>query len=138
MIQKIEKIISVGKFRNYQASGDVAFKKLTLFYADNGSGKTTLASIFRSLTQNKPELILRRKSTNSSLAQAIQIIERNLQGPDIYHILNDRGWTSPLPNVEIFDIHFVNENIYSGFDFNDEHKRQVYTRVASVMNGQLL
>src|SRR5690606_16208033 len=25
-----------------------------------------------------------------------------------------------------FDIHFVNENIYSGFDFNEEHKKQLH------------
>jgi wobble nucleotide-excising tRNase len=126
MIQKIEKLISIGKFRNYQASGDVAFKKLTLFYGDNGGGKTTLTAIIRSLTQNKPELIRRRKSTNQTIAQTAQIIERNQSG-DTYHTYNaTTGWNSPLPDIEIFDIHFVNENIYSGFDFNDEHKKQLH------------
>ncbi len=48
-IHKIERLVSIGKFRNYQAVGDVAFKKLTLFYGDNGGGKTTLTSIIRSL-----------------------------------------------------------------------------------------
>ncbi len=49
MIHKIERITSIGKFRNYQATGDVAFKKLTLLYGDNGGGKTTLTAILRSL-----------------------------------------------------------------------------------------
>ncbi len=126
MIHKIEKLISIGKFRNYQAFGDVAFKKLTLFYGDNGGGKTTLTAIFRSLTQNKPELIRRRKSTNQTSAQAAQIVERNPNG-DTHHTFNaTTGWTVPLPDIEIFDIHFVNENIYSGFDFNDDHKKQLH------------
>lgn len=125
MIHKIEKIVSIGKFRNYRTSGDVAFKKLTLFYGDNGSGKTTLTAIFRSLTQNKPLLITRRQSTNSSVAQAAQIIQRT-GSSDTFHTFNSSGWSTPFPDIEIFDIHFVNENIYSGFDFNDEHKKQLH------------
>jgi wobble nucleotide-excising tRNase len=126
MIHKIERLISIGRFRNYQAAGDVAFKKLTLFYGDNGGGKTTLTSILRSLTENKSEIITRRKSTNQTIVQAAQIVERNLT-IDTQHTFNHtNGWSVPLPNIEIFDIHFVNENIYSGFDFNDDHKKQLH------------
>ena len=126
MLHKIERLISIGKFNNYQATGDVAFKKLTLFYGDNGSGKTTLTSILRSLTQNKPELIRRRKSINQATPQAAKIVQRNVGGV-IHHTFNPTtGWTTPLPDIEIFDIHFVNENIYSGFEFNEEHKKQLH------------
>ncbi len=126
MIHKIEFLISIGKFRKYQATGDVAFNKLTLFYGDNGGGKTTLTSIIRSLTQNEPELVERRKSTNQTTPQAAQIIQRNTSG-DTHHTFNPTtGWSVSFPDIEIFDIHFVNENIYSGFDTNDEHKKQLH------------
>lgn len=126
MIHKIERLISIGKYRNYQATGDVAFKKLTLFYGDNGGGKTTLTAILRSLTQNRPELITRRKSTNQTTTQAAQIVERTTSG-DTHHTFNaTTGWTLPFPDIEIFDIHFVNENIHSGFDFNEDHKKQLH------------
>lgn len=126
MIHKVERLISIGKFRNYNASGDVAFKKLTLFYADNGGGKTTLTSILRSLTHNLPEIISRRLSTNHTSPQAAQIIQRTISG-DTHHTFNSAtGWTVPLSDVEIFDIHFVNENIYSGFEFSDDHKKQLH------------
>lgn len=129
MIHKIERLISIGKYRNYNASGDVAFKKLTLFYADNGGGKTTLTSILRSLTLNKPELIHRRLSTNQTIPsppQSAQIIERNPSGT-IPHSFNQvTGWNTPFEDIEIFDIHFVNENIYSGFEFNEDHKKQLH------------
>jgi wobble nucleotide-excising tRNase len=126
MIHKIEQLTSIGKFRDYQANGDIAFNKLTLIFGDNGSGKTTLTSIFRSLTQNKPVLIERRKSTNQSTPQAAQIVQRD-SGGDIYHTFNPRsGWTTSFPEIEIFDIHFVNENIYSGFEFSDEHKKHLH------------
>ena len=45
MIHKVERLISIGKFRNYQAAGQVNFHKLTLLYGDNGGGKTTLTII---------------------------------------------------------------------------------------------
>jgi wobble nucleotide-excising tRNase len=124
MINKVERLISIGKFRNYQASGQVNFKKLTLIYGDNGGGKTTLTSVFRSMTTNNPEIIRNRISTNHTAPQAAQITETGT--PNIFHTFGTSGWTAPFPDIEIFDIHFVNDNIYSGFDFNDEHKKQLH------------
>jgi wobble nucleotide-excising tRNase len=126
MIHKIEKLVSIGKFRDYQAVDDVSFRKLTLIYADNGTGKTTLTAILRSLTQNKPEIIFNRISINPASPQSAQIIQRDITGHDTFYTFRTTGWSSPFPNIEIFDIHFVNENIYSGFDFNDEHKKQLH------------
>ena len=125
MINKVKNLVSIGKFRNYQAAGQVNFKKLTLIYGDNGGGKTTLTSVFRSLTTNNPEIIRSRISTNNTTAQAAQITQ--LATPtNIFHTFGTGGWTVLFPNIEIFDIHFVNDNIYSGFDFSDEHKKQLH------------
>jgi wobble nucleotide-excising tRNase len=124
MINKVERITSIGKYRAYQASGQVNFKKLTLIYGDNGGGKTTLTSIFRSLTNNDPEIIRSRISTNHTAPQAAQITQAST--PNIFHTFGSSGWTVPFPNIEIFDIHFVNDNVYSGFDFNDEHRKQLH------------
>ncbi len=124
MIHKIEKLNAIGKFRNYQATGQVNFHKLTLIYGDNGSGKTTLTSVFRSLANNNPEIIRNRVSTNSTIPQSGQIVESGT--PHIYHTFGTQGWTVPWSDIEVFDIHFVNDNIYSGFDFNDEHKKHLH------------
>jgi len=127
MIHKFERLTSVGKFRDYQAAGPVSFTKLTLIYADNGSGKTTLAAILRSLTENRPELVRRRISTAHTTPQIVQIIQRDpATNADTHHTLRTTGWSNPFPNIEIFDIEFVNENIYSGFDFTEDHKRQLH------------
>jgi wobble nucleotide-excising tRNase len=125
MIQKIEKLVSIGKFRDYNATGIVAFNKLTLFYADNGSGKTTITAVLRSLTKNDPEIVRRRISTNPTLPQAAQIIHRTA-GSNNYHTFGRSGWTNTLPDIEIFDAHFVSENIYSGFEFNDDQRKQLH------------
>lgn len=125
MINKVENLVSIGKFRNYQAAGQVNFKKLTLIYGDNGGGKTTLTSVFRSLTTNNPDIIRHRISTNHTTAQAAQITQ-TATPINVFHTFGANGWTVPFPDIEIFDIHFVNENIYSGFEFNDEHKKQLH------------
>lgn len=124
MINKIERLVSIGKFRNYQATGQVNFQKLTLIYGDNGGGKTTLTSVLRSLTTNNPSIVKSRISTNHTTPQVAQITQ--IGTPNIFHTFGETGWTIPFPDIEIFDIHFVNENIYSGFDFTDEHKKQLH------------
>jgi len=124
MINKVEYLTSIGKYRNYTAAGQVNFKQLTLIYGDNGGGKTTLTSVFRSLTTNKPEIIRSRISTNHTSPQAAKITQ--IGTPNVFHTFGAAGWTTPFPDIEIFDIHFVNDNIYSGFDFNDEHKKQLH------------
>jgi wobble nucleotide-excising tRNase len=125
MINKVENLVSIGKYRNYQAAGKVNFKKLTLIYGDNGGGKTTLTSVFRSLTTNNPEIIRHRISINHKTAQAAQISQISTH-KNIFHTFGANGWSIIFPNIEIFDIHFVNENIYSGFDFNDDHRKQLH------------
>jgi len=87
MIRKVERLISIGKYRNYNSAGQVDFKKLTVIYGDNGGGKTTLTSILRSLSTNDIEIIKSRISTNHSAPQAAQIIERN-SGSDTHHTYN--------------------------------------------------
>jgi wobble nucleotide-excising tRNase len=127
MIHKIERLISVGKFGNYQATGDVAFRKLTLFYADNGSGKTTVSSVFRSLAENDPTRILKRRTISSTIPQEVSIIQRPIGSTtNVTHSFNSNSWHTRYSNIEVFDIHFVDENIYSGCSFNEEHKKQLH------------
>lgn len=125
MINKVQKLISIGKFRNYTAAGQVNFGRLTAIYGDNGGGKTTLTSVLRSLTSNNPDIIRSRISTNHTQPQAIQIT-CSLHTGLSHHTFGATGWTTPFPDVEVFDIHFVNENVYSGFDFTDDHKKRLH------------
>lgn len=124
MINKVERLTSIGKFRAYIAAGQVNFKKLTLIYGDNGGGKTTLTSVFRSLTTNNPEIIRSRISTNHSAPQAAQISQVGTS--NTFHTFGTTGWTAAIPDIEIFDIHFVNDNVYSGFDFRDDHRKHLH------------
>ncbi len=125
MIHKIEKIVSVGKFREFNASGDIAFKKLTLIYSDNGLGKTTLAAIIRSLVENNVAIIQKRITTNTLLDQSAQIVQR-VDAVETFHTYRSTGWSNPFENIDIFDSHFVNDNIYSGFNFDAGHGQNLH------------
>ncbi len=131
MLHKIEHIHGVGKYIKYNASGDVAFKKATLVYADNGSGKTTLASIFRSLKEDDADLVYKRKTFGIDDNQSIKIISKEDDGSYKHHLLrhkdhNNSGWSNSLDNLEIFDVNFVNNNVFSGFEISDEHKKKLH------------
>lgn len=126
MLAKFEKISSIGKFRDYSAKGDVSLKEFTLIYADNGSGKTTLAAIIRSLFLNDEKIIRNRLSDSHTTDQAVILTTKDHTGAKVTISFGKAGWKSTYDNVEIFDTVFVNENVYSGFDISEDHKKNLH------------
>ncbi len=126
MIHKFVNLVSVGKFRDYQAAGMVNFHKLTVIYADNGSGKTTLTSVLRSLNLGQPEIIRKRVTTDALLPQGVQVTQIHPGNTYTHHTLRRVGWSATIPDIEIFDVHFIAENIFSGFDFSEDHRRKLH------------
>ena len=66
-LTKFVSIVSVGRFQNYKAAGDVTLKRSTLIFAENGRGKSTLCAILRSLQSNDPAHILGRTTLGSTI-----------------------------------------------------------------------
>lgn len=124
MIKKIIKIKGVGKFANYllqaTSSWNGVLSKTNIIYAENGAGKTTLSDIFRSLRDNNPKIIKARKTIKGTDSQEIEILVDS--GKKTFR----ERWDSSLGNIEIFDIFFVNENIYSGFEVSSSHKKELH------------
>lgn len=120
MIKKIISIKAIGKFKNYEAS-DISLKPLTGIYSENGRGKTTISSIFRSLSKNNPKIILGRRRLNET-------------GRPNFKMELDSGfvefkndvWDKHHPDIEIFDSHFISENLYSGMQVDINQKRNLY------------
>jgi len=121
-INKIISINSVGRFVKYNATGDVAFKKLNLIYGENGCGKTTLCSILRSLQVGDPNYIFCRKTLgNPNSFPHVQLrIENNLVQ------FSGGKWDSTEPNIRIFDSEFVQKNIFSTSVVEHEQKKNLY------------
>ena len=131
-INKILSIKNVGKFKRYNAIGDVAFKKLNLIYGENGKGKTTLAEIFRSLKENSPNLINIKKSLTSSENPSVLLLTST--GRTTFN----GQWTPHIPNIEIFDSLFVERNVHSGFSISSSQKQNLPRIVFGEKGGELL
>lgn len=126
MIEQIRLIKNVGQFE--KASPPKNFAKMTLIYGENGRGKTTLANVLRSLSTNNPTLIEERKRLRPDTApdaNADPHIVVNANGKQSF-IFQNGAWKTHLPEIAVFDDHFVVENVYSGVSVEASHKQKLH------------
>lgn len=137
MIKKIIKIKGVGKFANYllqaTSSWNGELSKTNIIYAENGAGKTTLSDIFRSLRDNNSKIIKARKTIKDTGSQEIKILTDS--GGKTF---KENNWDNILRDIEIFDIFFVNENIYSGFEVSSAHKKKLHKFIVGAEGVKLI
>ena len=122
MLKKILKIEKIGRFDNYSCGSDTEFFRNTFIYAENGSGKTTLTSILRSLNEQDSSYITSRHTVGEDKQSSVTLLS---DGNQKYKFTNGK-WDSSGLKFELFDIHFVNTNIYAGSSVSHSHKRELY------------
>jgi len=126
VINKVIHIKNVGRFTDYSvkptSKWNGEFKQITLIYGENGIGKTTFVSILKSLKDNDALLYqLRTFGTESSPEVSIKFDSE--EKPIKY---SNAEWDKSIPNIEIFDIHFINENVFTGFEILPQHKKNLF------------
>jgi wobble nucleotide-excising tRNase len=128
MLKKIVKVQNVGRFISLSPQGNVSLEKLNLIYATNGKGKTSLSSIFKSLSSNDVSLIGLRKTFGVTAEPFIHILgEKDGTPPSaIAYKFTSGAWSQNLPEIEVFDIHFVNENVYEGESVELEQRKRLH------------
>lgn len=120
MVKKLVSIKNIGCFDDYSASGDVTFEKLTTIYAENGRGKTMLSAIFRSLRTGESKHIDERKRLGGTgEPEVLILVDATIA------TFGGRSWSQTVPYLEIFDPTFVNENVFSGFYVDHDHKKNL-------------
>jgi len=126
MINRIIKIKGVGKFFDFSLKASSLwngeFRPITLIYGENGIGKSTLTSIFRSL-KNDDSLVyqLRSFGTNDSPEVTLKFDD------ETENIEYKNGeWDKNKNNIEIFDTHFINTNIFTGFEILPQHRKNLF------------
>ncbi len=132
MLEKFVSIKNIGRFKNYSSVGDVAFRKLTLLFAENGLGKTTLCAILRSLQSGQHEWITERKTLGTNNPPILQI---RLDGRSFSYASN--AWSATYPDITVFDSVFVHDNVYSGDYIDHEHKRNLYRVIVGTQGVKL-
>ena len=126
MINKVIHIKNVGKFTDYSVNTTPTwngeFKPITIIYGQNGIGKTTFTSILKSLKENDALLYqLRTFGTHNSPEVSIKFDDH--PAPIKY---SNAEWDTNFPTIEIFDIHFINDNVYTGFEILPQHKKNLF------------
>jgi len=122
MINRFRLLRNIGQFDNVVANA-FPFELLTLLYAENGRGKTTLSALFRSLAQNRPDLIQERHRLAAT--QPPEAIIECAGGPQPAMFQNG-VWNRHLPNLAVFDDAFVDENVCSGLSVEAEHRHNLH------------
>lgn len=112
MIKKIIKIKGVGKYTDYKINRELwdgELNKENVIYGENGTGKTTLTLILRSLS-GKNNLIQKKKTFGFTGEQEINLLD---DSNNSYEFKGTK-WNKFLSDIEVFDIHFIEDNIYTG------------------------
>ncbi|MEM6318079.1 MAG: AAA family ATPase [Bacteroidota bacterium] len=129
MITAFNKIKGVGRYKDFtvnQVSEDKKpsnFKQYNLIYGENGSGKTTLTHILRSL-KGADDFLLKKKSFNYFDSPEVIIQTQGLTTSGLNY--QAFKWQQHFPAIEIFDVHFINNNIYTGLEIQNDHKKKLF------------
>lgn len=124
MIKKIVNVKNIGSYQDnicvHCGSWNGEFKQINIIYGENGAGKTTLSLLLRSLKGNN-FLLKEKRSFGSTGIQKVDIIT-----PDNIYCFNDGKWNKHYSNIEIFDIHFIEDNIYIGSSLLSKTKSNLF------------
>ncbi|MEM1121936.1 MAG: AAA family ATPase [Bacteroidota bacterium] len=137
MILSFQKIRSVGRYTNFLTANVPTTQKVATFqhfnfiYGENGTGKTTLTHLLRSLKGDNTFLLKKRTfAVRNSPEITINAEQETL-------LYDNYEWTTHLPNLEIFDIHFINNNIYTGLEIQNDHKKRLFEIILGDQGVQL-
>ncbi len=122
MLKQFQKIVGIGRFENYPTpEGKTTLERFNLIFSPNGCGKTTLAAILRSLKAQNCDYILGRKTLgcSSDPEATIRLETGNAE-------FMNSTWNMQCPNIEIFDMTFVDDNVYSGNIVELGQRRSLY------------
>lgn len=129
MIKKFIKIQGTGKFLNFNHSRvptghrTTDFERINLIYGENGSGKTTIAVILNSLKGDNT-LLPKMRAFDRTVTQTVEVLTDDTTNPKL--TFTSTAWDNHYPNIEIFDVHFINENIYTGLEIQTSHKKNLF------------
>ena len=132
MIKKIKRLKSIGKFYDYAATGvGLDWGKNTFVIAPNAYGKSTLVNVLRSMRENDSKILRARKTLRSAGApQAIIIVD----GENC--VFNGTKWDKPIPEIQIFDVPFIHDNILS-HEIGYEHKKSIHKIIIGAQGVKL-
>jgi wobble nucleotide-excising tRNase len=134
MLTRFQLLENVGQFQSASSPANSPLRHYVLLYAENGRGKTTLSAIFHSLASNDPTKVVERRRLGSANAPQVVLAHDGTPPPFLFQ---NGVWNRNLPDLVIYDDHFVNENVYSGLNVEADHRQKLHELVIGA-NGVTL
>jgi len=136
MLKRIQTIKGIGRFESVVVPG-LAFQKETIVFGKNAKGKSTLTAILRSLSENRPRMLVGRKTFGFGGSQKVEI-DFEVGGNVSKSIFDARTWTISRPEILIFDPRYVRDNITDGFVVNHQHKSNLRMLIIGDVGKEIL
>jgi len=111
------------------------FQHFNLIYGENGTGKTTFTHILRSL-KGEDEFLLKKKTFGYTDSPEVVLKAKRLTKTTLSY--QNFQWQEHDPNIEIFDIHFINNNVYTGLEIQNDHKKKLFEIILGDNGVQVL
>jgi len=123
MLDKLIRLKNIGRFHHCECAR-LTIGDFNLVFAENGAGKTTLAGVMRSLAEDEAGFVSERATVGSGSDPRVKLLTR---ANDALHFKSG-SWTGSTTDVSVnvFDSHFINENIYSGHTLSHDHKKRLH------------
>lgn len=120
MLERIHRIKGIGLLHDADARA-LRLQKASFIYADNGRGKSTLASLFRSCSTNRPELLVNRRTIDGNNDQEAILQFSNGQRSSF----QNGSWDVERPELLVFDADFVEQNVYAGGQVTADQRKNL-------------
>lgn len=139
LIERIKRIKNIGGYEN-AGNGQIQLKPYTFIYAANTYGKTTFCDIIRSLKTNDVSIINNRKRVGMKNSDKCEVsFTVNKLNIDY----DGACWSVPdsvdiRENLQIFDINFVNENVFTNFNIEHRNKENFTSFVLGTRGVELI
>lgn len=120
ILERIHRVKGIGLLHDADGRAQ-RLQKASFIYADNGRGKSTLASLFRSCSINKPELVINRRTIDGVNNQEVSLQFSNGQRSTF----QNGSWDHARPEILVFDADFVEENVYAGGQVSADQRKNL-------------
>lgn len=115
MLEKLISIKNIGKLAKLNlrnGNWDGVFSRSNIIYAPNGTGKTTLSMVFQSMKGD--EDLIKKKVTFEAIQSDDKIQHFSIRANGATTEYKNGAWTNPIKNIEVFNVHFVEDNLFTG------------------------
>ena len=118
MLNKIITLDNLGVFRHGTPKA-ADFDRVTLLYAENGRGKSTISATLASLSTGDVGPLVARRTFGGGVQK---VVVRCTSGGASANVQFDgTAWAASVPDIVVFDQHFIERNVYAGSEVQTAH-----------------